>query len=185
MQILDNYFLSKQQFLSSKATSALPVHAEGIAIPTTAGSVSIVDHLPMERARVVRDLEKLRMPEHLWNRIPIACHQVASSEEDAVARKMLAAGMAELIPESQLPHDRHGRLLLGGLFCVSKNDQEDRLIYDRMKLWNDLVGLSFLLVLVLQGCCPRGSGDDLRNFYYSCFAGGLESIQQLWSSGFT
>lgn len=48
-----------------------------------------------------------------------------------MARKMLQSGMAELIPESELPRDRHGRILLGGLFSVPKNETEDRLIYDR------------------------------------------------------
>ena len=170
------YFVSKEPFLSSKASCALPVHADRIAIPATAGTVSIVDHLPPERAQVVRDLEKLRLPEYLWNRIPVACHQVASDEEDAVARKMLQSGMAELIPESELPRDRHGRILLGGLFSVPKNEAEDRLIYDRrpenetmQRLgWANLPsGACYTRMLLGPNEYLRGSGDDLRNFYYN------------------
>ena len=170
------YFVSKEPFLTSKATSALTVQSERIAIPNVAGTVKILDHLPPERARVIRDLEQLRMPEFLWNRIPVACHQVPALEEDAVARKLLTAQMAVLLPESELPRDRKGRLLPGGLFSVPKNDSEDRLIFDRRPenetmqrlSWARLPsGACFTRMLLRANEYVRGSGEDLRNFYYN------------------
>ena len=175
VQNLDTLF-QKNHFRLQKATSALTVQSERIAIPNVAGTVKILDHLPPERARVIRDLEQLRMPEFLWNRIPVACHQVPALEEDAVARKLLTAQMAVLLPESELPRDRKGRLLPGGLFSVPKNDSEDRLIFDRRPenetmqrlSWARLPsGACFTRMLLRANEYVRGSGEDLRNFYYN------------------
>ena len=51
--------------------------------------------------------------------------------EDALVERLLNSRMVELVPEEHLPHDKHGGLLVGGLFAVGKNESEDRLIYDR------------------------------------------------------
>ena len=84
--------------------------------------------------------------------------------------------MAVLMPEQDLPHDSRGRLLARGLFCVGKNAQEDRLIYDRRPengtmprlRWAELPsGACFTRMLLRPNQYLRGSGDDLRNYYYS------------------
>ena len=74
--------------------------AERVASPERAATVDILQHLPAERARVVRDLERPRLPEHLWNRIPIACHQVDGAEEVGLARRLLASEMVRIVPET-------------------------------------------------------------------------------------
>ena len=84
-------------------TTALPVHASRIAIPSTAGTVDMLQHLPPERAKIVADLERLRLPEHLWNRIPIASHQVEQCEEAGVARRLLQSKMVVPVKASELP----------------------------------------------------------------------------------
>ena len=80
-----------------------------------------------------------------------------------------------MIPEDELPRGRHGCLLLGGLFCVAKDAERDRLIFDRrpenatMKRlnWAKLPSGSCSRRMLLEDDqVLRGSGDDLSNFYY-------------------
>ncbi|CAE7669804.1 osm1 [Symbiodinium sp. CCMP2592] len=157
-------------------STALPVVAERLAIPARAGQVDPCDWLAADRAAVVNNLEKLRLPEPLWEDVVVACHRVAPEEEPALARRMLETGMAALVPEADLPRDQCGKLLGGGLFCVAKNQQEDRLIYDRRPenatmprlRWATLPsGACFTRLLLEPNQYLRGSGDDLRNYYYS------------------
>jgi len=53
--------------------------------------------------------------------------QVSAEEEPALADRLLEAGMAALVPESELPRRSDGSLLSGGLFAVRKNDSEAEL----------------------------------------------------------
>ena len=66
--------------------------------------------------------------------------------------------------------------MLGGLFAVGKNSAEDRLIFDRRpenatmeKLhWADLPsGACYTRMTLQPNQYLRGSGEDLRNFYYN------------------
>ena len=156
-------------------STALPVCAARLAMPGQAGLVDPGDWLESHRAEIFRDLARLRKPEHLWEDIAAACHRVPPEEEDELARKLIAHGMAIPVPERELPHDSEGQLHVGGLFCVGKNDVEDRLIYDRRpenakmhKLtWARLPsGACFTRMLLGDDEYLRGSGDDLRNYYY-------------------
>ena len=156
-------------------STALPVCAARVAMPVQAGLVDPGDWLESHRAEIFRDLARLRKPEHLWEDIAVACHRVPPEEEDELARKLIAHGMAIPVPERELPHDSEGQLHVGGLFCVGKNDVEDRLIYDRRpenakmhKLtWARLPsGACFTRMLLGDDEHLRGSGDDLRNYYY-------------------
>ena len=155
---------------------ALPVVSDRLAIPRKAGEVDPVEWLEPSRAKVVANLEKLRLPEPLWEDIVVACHRVEPAEEPALAQTLLDTGMAVLVPEADLPRDVEGRLLTGGLFCVAKNSSEDRLIYDRRPEnatmerlnWAKLPsGACFTRMLLRPNQYLRGSGDDLRNYYYS------------------
>ena len=160
----------------SSASTALPVVAERVAVPAEAGSVDPLDWLPVERAEIVNNLAKHRLPEHLWERVPRAFHNVPEAEEKVVAEKLLATGMAVLVAEKDLPRDMDGNLLTGGLFSVPKNESEDRLIYDRRPENGTMVKLPwarlpsaccFTRMLLREDEYLRGSGDDLRNYYYS------------------
>jgi len=159
-----------------QATSALPVVPSRVALPEKAGMVDPLDWLEPERRSVVQDLELLRRPEADWEEIPLACHKVGPQDEDEMVLRLVAHGMAVPVQEADLPHDGHGRLLSGGLFGVGKNDLEDRLIYDRRpenatmaKLaWAHLPSGACYTRMLLDPCeFLRGSGDDLRNFYYT------------------
>ena len=159
-----------------KVSAAIPVQAERVAIPEKAGLVDPLAWLPPHRKAVLSDLSRLRRPEHLWREIVPACHRVPVSEEARLMAKLLANGMVSIFPESDLPKDSQGRLLTGGFFCVKKNSSEDRLIFDRRPEnatmdrldWAKLpAGACFCRVLLEPDEFLRGSGDDLRNFYYS------------------
>ena len=156
-------------------SGALPVSASRVAIPDTAGRVDPLEWLPPDQAAVVGDLEAIRLPEHLWEDVVVACHRVPEDEESDLAEKLLSTGMAELVKEADLPRTSEGKLLVGGLFCVGKNDSEDRLIFDRRPEnstmprldWEELPnGACFTRMLLGPHQYLRGSGDDLRNFYY-------------------
>ncbi|CAE7366038.1 unnamed protein product, partial [Symbiodinium microadriaticum] len=156
-------------------SGALSVSASRVAIPDAAGRVDPLEWLPPDQAAVVGDLEAIRLPEHLWEDVVVACHRVPEVEESALAEKLLETGMAELVKEADLPHTSEGKLLVGGLFCVGKNEGEDRLIFDRRPenstmprlAWEELPsGACFTRMLLEPNQYLRGSGDDLRNFYY-------------------
>ena len=155
--------------------ATLPVSAERIAVPEKAGTVDPRDFLDEEKAAVLNNLHALRKPEWLWEDIVRAFHQVPMEEEDRVALRLLESGMAVLLSEDELPRDSRGRLLPGGLFCVPKNEQEDRLIFDRRPEngtmerlhWTQLPsGACFAKLLLGEKEYLRASGDDLRNYYY-------------------
>ena len=160
----------------TSATTALPVVAARVAVPEEAGTVDPLVWLPEGQAAVLANLPELRLPEDQWDEVAVACHQVAENEEKNVAAKLLATGMAVLVPESKLPRREDGRLLTGGLFGVSKNSSEDRLIYDRRPEnstmprldWASLPsGACYTRMLLQPNEYLRGSGDDLRNYYYA------------------
>lgn len=157
-------------------SGAMAVQADRVAIPECAGTVDPLDFLPPSRKSVVQNLEGLRRPEFLWDDIPVACHRVAQEEEAGLVDRLLQAGMVRLVPEDELPHTKDGKLLCGGLFCVPKNEVEDRLIFDRRPenstmdriIWARLPsGACFTRMLLEPTEYLRGSGDDLRNFYYT------------------
>ena len=152
---------------------ALPVAADRVAVPETAGVVDPLDWLPPGQAAVVEHLEDLRLPEAAWGEVVVACHRVPQEHEANLARKLLSTGMAQLVCEQDLPRTSDGKLLCGGLFCVGKDEQHDRLIYDRRPEnstmphlgWEALPsGACFVRLLLEPNEFLRGSGDDLKNF---------------------
>ena len=160
----------------TSASTALPVVANRVAVPEKAGNVDPLDWLPEDRARVMSDLPALRLPQDQWGEVPVACHQVAENEERDVAAMLLETDMAVIIPEKLLPRRADGELLVGGLFAVAKNDSEDRLIFDRRPEnatmarldWASLPsGACYTRMLLQPDEFLRGSGDDLRNYYYA------------------
>jgi len=151
------------------------VKTERLAMPAVAGSVDTMKLLPPERAKVMADMLQLREPEHLWPSIPIACHKVDRAEERRLCVQLLRCKMAVLVPEFEPPRCKDGRLLLGGLFSVAKDELKDRLIFDRRPEnstmrrldWCHLPSAScFSYMLLKEDEVFRGSGDDLSNYYY-------------------
>ncbi|CAE7206467.1 unnamed protein product [Symbiodinium sp. CCMP2592] len=112
------YFDSAGKAAAKVASTALPVVSSRVATPLQAGQVDPLDWLPPAQAWVVEHLEEMRLPEHLWSERVLACHQVPAEEEPALADRLLEAGMAVLVPETELPRRSDGSLLSGGLFAV-------------------------------------------------------------------
>ena len=162
--------------LESAASAAIPVVAERVAVPEVAGSVDPCQHLPPSRKEIMADLSQMRLPEALWREVKPACHRVSKKEEARLIRRLLKSGMVTLLPEDTLPRDSQGNLLTGGFFCVKKNSTEDRLIFDRrpenatmsrLRCAKLPAGACFSRVLLDDHQFLRGSGDDLRNYYYT------------------
>ena len=112
--------------MDDKISVAKGVVTDRIATPEVAGSVDPQRWLPLERAQLLADLAKLRQPEHLLPETPKACHRFGREEERKLALRLLNAQMAVLVPEDDLPRCSSGRLLLGGLFAVDKDEHHDR-----------------------------------------------------------
>ena len=149
--------------VDGKASAAIPVVAKRVAIPTNAGTVDPSDWLPPERREVLDEI------------VP-ACHRVSRREEAGLIRKLLDHNMVTLMPEGDIPRTASGKLMTGGFFCVKKNNDEDRLIFDRRPenatmrhlKWAKLPsGACFARLLLAPDEYLRGSGDDLRTYYYS------------------
>lgn len=160
----------------SNLSGALEVRAERIAVPEVAGGVNPSNVLPPDRREVFDNMVSLRRPEALWDVVVPACHRVPPEEEAGLMRKLLKHKMVVMIPERDLPRDSLGRLLSAGLFCVPKNETEDRLILDRRPQnatmdrihWASLPsGACFGKLLLQPHEYLRGSGDDLRNYYFA------------------
>ena len=173
---MEGYQLPKDACGPSEVSGALPVVADRIAIPEEAGLVDLVEWLPEGQREVVENLEQLQLPECLWDEVVVACHRVPKSEESDLVKRLLKSKMVTLVPEHQLPKRRSGDLLCGGFFCVAKNEVEDRLIYDRRPCnstmsrikWGTLPSAAcYTKMLLRDDEYLRGSGDDLRNYYYS------------------
>eukprot|EP00438_Fugacium_kawagutii_P003209 Skav218054 [mRNA] locus=scaffold214:1429603:1436014:- [translate_table: standard] len=165
------------------SSGAIAVVPERVAVPPSAGTVDPCAFLPQDRREVVENLSDLRLPEHLWPKIPRACHRVARSDEARLVKKLLDHKMVVLVPEQDLPCDAQGKFLSGGFFCVPKNESEDRLIFDRRPenatmsrvIWAELPAGACFSRMLLKPCeYLRASGDDLRNFYYAL------SLPQNW-----
>lgn len=155
---------------------ALEVKTDRIAVPEKAGTVDPLDHLTGDRAAVFSNMECLRRPEEAWDPVVPACHRVSPADESGLMRRLLESGMVVLVEESKLPQDSKGSFLPGGLFCVSKNSEEDRLILDRRPqnatvdrvVWARLPsGACFTRMLLKPWEYLRGSGSDLRNYYFA------------------
>ena len=101
-------------------SGALAVSASRVAVPDEAGLVDPLDWLPLEKAAVVERLENLRLPEHAWDEVVVACHRVPKEHEADLCRKLLSTGMATLVPEHELPRTSEGKVLCEGMFCVPK-----------------------------------------------------------------
>ena len=158
------------------STNARPVVASRVAMPSRAGSVDTLKHLPPEYRTVVQDLSKLVLPEDRWpNPLPRSCHLIDQAEEVKLTRLLLEREMGVLLPESSLPRGPKGQLVLGGFFVVPKDSEHDRLIYDRRMgnatckrlHWLHLPSAASLKKMKLKpGEVLAGSGEDLKNYYY-------------------
>ena len=71
------------------------------------------------------------MDEEFWDPVGPACHKVRPEDDYEMCDRLLTSGMCTLVEESKLPTDSKGNILVGGLFAVHKDTDQDRLIFDR------------------------------------------------------
>ena len=158
------------------AVTAQYVDPSRISLPVAAAVVDPCDHIPLERAAVLRNLDCLVLPQSEWEQtLPRPCHMVEQSNERALRHVLVHCGLASLIDEQNVPLDQNNRKLLAGIFTVPHKAESDRLIIDRRPQnstenrlrWCTLPHGSLLTQIHLG---PhehiRGSGDDLSNYFY-------------------
>ena len=101
---------------------------------------------------------------------------VGKKAERTLQTRLLRSKMAVLIPESDIPVTAEGRLLIAGLFCVPRKRDKDRLIFDRRPQnhgdiqfkWARMpVGCQLVRLVLEPHEGIRGSGDDLRTYFYN------------------
>lgn len=157
------------------ATVAMPVDPRRVQIPELAGVLNPADVLPDPFRNSFLDVE--RRVESGWDlaRPHKFCYRVDESREHELRLRLLESGMAQLIPSEDVPQYVCGRSLLAGLFSVPHKQEYDRLIFDRRPAnagevrlaWSHLpYGPQLCRLIVREGEVVRGSGDDLRTFFY-------------------
>lgn len=128
--------------------------------------------------------EQLSAFKNMANEIPLRvepdkptvdCFRVEPQDLQEVNRKLLACGVAALLPEHFALRDSKGNITSGGLFAVDHKAESDRIILDRRPfnelerrlVWAKLPHGSLLTQLIVpKGFSIRGSGDDLSNYFY-------------------
>ena len=106
------------------------------------------------------------------------CHRITPDDEVEFARKLLRAGMCELIEEDRIyRHPTTGKMMIAGLFGVYHKPGKQRLIVDRRPVnsleqnlsstWMKLPHAAQLCeILLLPSEALRGSSDDLECWFY-------------------
>ena len=156
------------------STVAKPVVHDRIAVMNPAGTVNPSDWLG-EDAEIVERYHE-RREEVADSAVPRACFMVSRPDERKLRHMLLESRMAVLVEESQVPRRGNGALLLAGLFSVPHKEDRDRLIFDRRPqnagdarlAWASLpLGSQLCQLIVDSDEVVRGSGDDLRTYFYA------------------
>ena len=171
---LKNTMATNQFKPETLVAGALRVDPERLAVPDLAGRVDPASLLPPDKARAFLDIGS-RLRDDGPMEAPRGFYAVSRKDEDALRLKLLSTGMAVLIEDRLVPRDRSGRALLNGLFCVAHKDAVDRMIFDRRPCnsqehslrWTSLpLGPMLTQMILGPSDIARGSGDDLRTYYY-------------------
>ena len=127
--------------LNKLVPTALPVIAERMALPESAGRVDPLEYLKEEEQAQFGDWSMRELPGALERPAIRPCHRLAADQEGPLFQRLAAAGMGRLHTESEVRAERslaRGRpcspsepLDAGGLFAVRHKPTKDRLIYDR------------------------------------------------------
>ena len=103
-----------------------------VSMPEHAGVVDPRKFLTSEQCKTFENLESIVKPVAEWpHKLPRPCHMISRENEGKLRGKPVAAGMADLILEKDVPCDTSDRKLLAGLFCVYHKKGKLRLIIDR------------------------------------------------------
>ena len=154
---------------------AMPVDPSRVKVPKAAGAVQPAKVLPEHLGSTFLDA-KSRVREGWEHAHPARfCLRIAAEHEPELRLRFLESGMSVLLAEDLVPRFANGRLLLAGMFAVPHKHDSDRLIVDRRPAnqgehrlhWSELPYGPMLTRLHLQPHeVLRGTGDDLRTFFY-------------------
>ena len=151
------------------------VEPSRMSLPSEAGII--------DPCRFLKNIE-LESFKNMSNIIPLditpdvptqGCFKVQDKDIHAVYLRLLASGVAALLPAQQAVRDRDGNCITGGLFAVDHKPDSDRIILDRRPfneierrlVWARLPhGCLLTQLIVPKGWSVRGSGDDLSNYFY-------------------
>ncbi len=162
--------------LDTATDVSLPVHVDRLAVHSRAGGTDPEEFLLPHRLpeyRADRELPADAKPAP--RSYPVGCYWVDEAEEPLLRQRLLESRVAVLVPESSIPRRADGRLLLAGMFCVAHKELLDRSIFDRRPLnheearirWAVLPhGSQFCRLVLSDAEDVRGSGDDLRTYFY-------------------
>ena len=118
------------------------------------------------------------------------CHRITPDDEVEFARKLLRAGMCELIEEDHIyRHPTTGKMIVAGLFGVHHKPGKQRLVVDRRPVnsleqnlsasWMKLPHAAQLCeILLLPSEALRGSSDDLECWLYQLQHEGHWAVRQ-------
>ena len=116
--------------INSLAQGALEADPDRIAVPERAGLVRPEEFLKGTRRAQFCALDELAVADLARSPEPLPCYMVAPHSESRIRDMLLSKGMAVLIEEDDIARQLDGRLLLGGMFCVARKQETDRLIFD-------------------------------------------------------
>jgi len=168
----DGVYDFKPETLSAVAK---PVDVARIAIVNPAGTVQPEDWLTPSEGDMFLDYRR-RREDTGYVDPPKGCFMVSRAQELRLRRLLLESKMAVLVEESSVPRRPDGSLLLAGMFTVAHKPDRDRLIFDRRPqnfgdhrlAWASLpLGSQLCQVVLEHDEILRGSGDDLRTYFYA------------------
>jgi len=155
---------------------AKPVDPDRIKVPANAGSVDPARILKgRRRAAFLNPDSKVKKRSPPKAELPRGFYNVPRRHRDRLTRTLLETKMAVLIRESDVARTEEGDLILAGLFTVAHKKLLDRLIFDRRPQnyheyryqWARLpLGPQLCRILLDSKHGLRGSGDDLRTYFY-------------------
>jgi hypothetical protein len=124
----DINFLSQQlqqsdldSYLPRNSQMVVPLIADRISLPSSAGSVDLLSLLPPSHTQLYSDPSALLLPPHQRSKAPRTALLAAPDEWLKLVRRLFALGMVEFTDQPKV---------VCGVFAVPKSDSTDRLIID-------------------------------------------------------
>ena len=175
VKVVKNSNYTSSHAIEKLANVAKNVEPSRMSLPDVAGIIEPEKFLKGEHREVFNSMISVVPHDQFPNHPTQSCFKVDPERLHEVNKKLLASGVATLIPAEMGMRDSTGRLITGGLFAVDHKPESDRVILDRRPfnelerrlVWARLPHGSLLTQLIVpKGYSVRGSGDDLSNYFY-------------------
>ena len=161
--------------LDELMNNATFVKPDRMSLPSQAGILDPKDFLKGTHRKLFMNMHEWAPHDEAPCKPTKAVFKVLPDDKDAVFEKLLASGVACLLPVDRALRDAEGNVISGGLFAVPHKADSDCVILDRRPqnelerrfVMAELPHGSLLTQLIIpKGYSIRGSGDDLSNFFY-------------------